>query len=212
VNILFVHGWGGSPELWREVSLLLPGNHTFYDRGYFGTPAHTIRTAGFDAIVLHSMAPLFLHRNEIPAHIPVALINGFDHFCGTTSATGRAVNRTLDRMVQQCELDADATLASFYTLGRCPVPPLPAQKNVPALQADLNLLRNHQDIAGMLNTNPVLAIFSQNDVIAPAFSRNGLERNASKVIFADSASHFLPLTHARWLAETLIAWMNPLHF
>ncbi len=208
MNLGFVHGWGGSAEIWKQVAACIPGEHQFYDRGYFGNPQQFNDASGdLDALVLHSMAPLYLEFDAIPANMPVVIVNGFDHFCGTSEGTKRAVQRTLDRMIMQCDSDVVATLEAFHALGGAESIHIPENPIFSLLKPDLQLLKAHRNTIEILNSRRMLAIFSQKDAIAPAFSRTALERNASKVIFADTSSHFLPLTRAAWLAEIIQAWL-----
>jgi pimeloyl-ACP methyl ester carboxylesterase len=103
-------------------------------------------------------------------------------------------------------------ITSFYRAGGVDFPISVNSWNEAVLEADLALLEHHPALGDAFGDRPLLTIFAENDPVAGMVTRKLLQERANRVIFVPTASHFLPLTHADTVAESIFSWLKERRF
>jgi pimeloyl-ACP methyl ester carboxylesterase len=213
VKIAAIHGWAGGGFIWEKLQEKLPGIWTLYNRGYFDSVVPKIdMPLDADLILYHSMGPLFISPDLFDENVPVVYLNGFDTFTGTDGGYQRIALRNLARLKAAVNQDAENAITSFYRGGGAEIPVSVKNWNTAALEADLVLLERHPALESAFGDRQLLTIFAENDPVAGIVTRKLLQERANRVIFVPTGSHFLPLTHADTVAESIFSWLKERRF
>lgn len=188
--LLFLHGWAFDSTLWQAMAAHLPGHRLLLaDRGYFGPPADIRQTP--DVAIGHSLGCLILAR-DLPPHVPLLAINGFDRFTGA----GRVAPRVVQRMARRLG-EAPAEVVDAFRQ-RCGAEPAAADPDGARLAADLELLLHAE-----APDRPVLLLHGDCDPILPEAMRAAVFPSSPRHVTA--GGHLLPLTHAPLCAEMALS-------
>lgn len=188
--LLFLHGWAFDPTLWQAMAAELSGHRlAFADRGYFGPPADVRETP--DVAVGHSLGCLILAR-DLPPHVPLLAINGFDRFTGV----GRVAPRVVQRMAHRLG-EAPVDVVDAFRR-RCGAEPAAMAPDGARLAADLDLL-----LFAEAPDRPVALLHGDSDPILPPAMRAAVFPSSPRRQVA--GGHLLPLTHAPLCADMALS-------
>lgn len=213
MKIAAIHGWAGGGFIWEKLQEKLPGTWTLYNRGYFDSVVPEIEMpSDADLILYHSMGPLFISPELFDENVPIVYLNGFDTFTGMDASYQRIALRNLARLKAAVKQEALYAITSFYRAGGVDFPISVNSWNEAVLEADLALLEHHPALGDAFGDRPLLTIFAENDPVAGMVTRKLLQERANRVIFVPTASHFLPLTHADTVADSIFSWLKERRF
>ena len=199
----FVHGWGGTPGLWDDLSTNLPANDSHrIDLGFIGTQQNLLN--GFPApsiYVTHSLGTMWALKKR-PANMKALIaINGFSCFQNFTS------DRVLHAMQAQLQRNPEAQMQEFWKT--CNLPSY-AELNVARLQEGLEWLASWNakpELEAL--TCPVLALAGDNDPILPIDKMKN-EWAGFDLHIREGGDHALPLSHPQWCAKHIEEFLNEL--
>ncbi|MFA7439851.1 MAG: alpha/beta hydrolase [Sphingomonadaceae bacterium] len=192
-RLLLLHGWGFDASLWDDVCAALPEFAAIRaDRGYFG---NTVPCSDNPTLAIgHSLGALLL-ATELPLHIPLIAINGFDRFTGPDSIPPRVLARMQRRFLESPE----TVLTEFRARCGGDVPTPAFHREI--LATDL-LLLGSLDARSTIHGRSLMVLHGAHDPILPPVMRNSVFAGSPRATHPD-AGHLLPRTHPAWCAEQI---------
>jgi len=197
-GVVFLHGWGFGPEIWKEWRRAFSDVPTkSLDAGYFGPERLALpdNPDGWIGIG-HSLG----FARLLDMNAPWRALVGFGAFLRFCSKSGQEIGTApelLDAMLGRLAVDPADVLNRFAR--RCghkgPLPPAPQAEGLSRLRRDLICLRD-LDLAPTAETPPILLLHARDDRIAP----EGLAKEAQECLPAarlelfDTGGHALPFT------------------
>ena len=197
--ILFIHGWGFGPEIWRHVAALVD-EYAFVDLGFRGE--YTLPQVEKPIIVGHSMGFAWALANLQRPWAGAIAINAFPRFTRTDDFPHGLQLRPLERMRTQFAVTPAETTAAF--LSRCGLSD-PDVSNIrpEPLAASLTWLTQCDERPALAALHcPLLALAGECDpLIPPAMSQASFAGHSLDMI--PEGGHLLPLTHPQRIAAAL---------
>lgn len=210
MHFVFVHGWGFSPAIWREV-IGNVGNAevTLVDLGFISGGPEAAAAWPSEAIAVgHSLGLLWLlHRAgevETPPFRGLVSIQGFDRFCPHVPASRVAgMRRGLRRNPYQ-------VLEAFWR--GCGAEPFasPEALNVEQLDQGLGWLMDWDESRARAELAcPTLALAARDDAIVPAAMSEAIW-SSGNIRWSETGGHVLPLKHPQWCARHVLDFAHAL--
>ena len=208
--LLFVHGWGFGPGMWRSVLHALPGwRHHTLDLGFFGTEKTQIQSDSPVIGVGHSLGFLWLlhHMGQTSwgaSCVGLVSIAGFSRFSrGENFPHGMALS-VLQRMMRRLPQQPDTVLTEFRQRGgwrgrvaHC------AGADVTRLSQGLAWLQRWDERAVLATwERPLVALAAEQDKIVPPALTTACFPPAA-LHWLKEGGHLLPLTHPEVCAQTI---------
>lgn len=195
MQIVLVHGWGFSPEMWKPVQDGLGRPAIALDLGFFG-PAKTGLPTGQPLLAVgHSLGLLWLLTHAgLPEGSIVLGINGFTRFSRADDFPVGVMPRVLDRMMKGLERDAVPVLRQFRA--NCGLSGQETEDfGIPEttrLLDGLSLLQKGDARAQRQRVHAALA--SRDDaIVSTAMTEASFP--SERIGWLETGGHLLPLTH-----------------
>lgn len=197
--ILFIHGWGFGPEIWRDVAALVD-NCAFVDLGFRGEFA--LPEVESPIIVGHSMGFAWALAHIKQPWAGAVAVNAFPRFTRAEDFPNGLQPRPLERMRTQFTTTPAETTAAF--LARCGLANVDVSQIRPEPLADSLtwLTQCDERIALAALKCPLRALAGGADpLIPPAMSQAGFAGHSLE--FIPEGGHLLPLTHPQRIAAAI---------
>lgn len=199
MRIVFVHGWGMSSEIWREVQKHFRESVAL-DFGFIGNTKQT--EIDHDAVfVTHSVGTVYALKHFRPHIKGLITINGFKSFKRfADEETLGAISNALDK-------DAHLYMSQFWR--RCGWKDgFTGDLNIERLQEGLEWLVNWEE--NIENDLPVIALAGTKDRVTLI---NDMKKEWSEACLrvAEGGGHVLPLTHAEWCIQQIEQFLDERH-
>ncbi|MBI1300194.1 MAG: hypothetical protein GC137_00910 [Alphaproteobacteria bacterium] len=196
MQIVFVHGWGMSPDIWRDVQNRFPDSVAL-DLGFIGD----LKQAEVDqdaVFVTHSVGTVYALKH-FKSHIKGFIaINGFKSF------KRFADEETLSAISNALGKDADLYMSQFWR--RCGWKQrFEGTLNKERLQEGLTWLAEWEE--NIADNIPVLALAGTKDRVAPLVDMKK-EWSDTPMRVAEGGGHVLPLTHAEWCIQHIEQFLD----
>lgn len=204
-KLVFVHGWGFSPEFWRGLATEFSDfTCAFVDLGFIND-VHSIKDP--DAVyITHSMG-LGWVVEQVPSCQAVIAINGFTKFCRDENWSDGVPPRMLERMIRQFDRAPETVWMEFMKNCGAIDPVYPATAKPDALSEGLRYLHDC-DIRTKFEELPAdkLIIAGDQDRIVPEkLTRASFGKD---VIWYKGGNHLLPLFEEKKLATDIRRFLD----
>jgi pimeloyl-[acyl-carrier protein] methyl ester esterase len=191
-GVLFVHGWGLTPDLWDEVASRIDAPSERLDLGHFGAPRLGALPLAPFISVGHSFGCLWLLRHWPEGCAGLVSINGFGRFAAGAEFPQGAPRRPLDRMITRFAEDPDGVAAAF--LDRCAAPRPARAIQRQRAEEGLVALRDWDERATCATLGvPIAALCGGVDPIVPP-SLSSASLPGARLTVLEDQGHLLPLT------------------
>jgi len=217
-NLLLVHGWGFGPDVWEPLRSYLPPGLPVetLDLGFRDPPRLDLPPAFGEEVVAvgHSLGLLWLLQQRPCAWKALVSINGFARFTQAADFPHGVAPRPLARMRAKLAGDLAGVTGDF--LARCGLSspaPLPSSLNGERLAEGLGWLAEWDGRAALEREPRLLALAGRQDpIVPPALTLDSFstisQKPDSRLLWVEDGGHLLPLTHPRWCAEGILAWLD----
>ncbi|MBB2156494.1 alpha/beta fold hydrolase [Gluconacetobacter diazotrophicus] len=210
-GLLFVHGWGFTPDFWQPVQDRLGRQDAVrLDFGFFGPACMEARPARPYVAVGHSLGALWLLLHRPAACLGMVLINGFARFGAAADYRQGVPARVIDRMVQGLDHNADGVVATFRDRAGIGTPP-PGAADPDRLARALAILRD-ADARPLLASPdalpPVAVLAGRVDPIVSPAMTDACFHDRLAVDWIADGGHLLPLTHPDACAAAITHMMD----
>lgn len=197
-SLVFVHGWGYGPDLWKDVrNLLAEEAPEAVDLGYFASPHLPAAEGGFRVAIGHSLGALWLLARAPFRFDRLVAINGFPRFVADEASPSAVPARTLERMRKRFAASPAEVLADFRA--RCgDMSPPPAALRSESLAEGLGWLAGDDGRAGLAKRiDRTWALAAKGDAIVPrAMTAEAFAAlPEGRMRWLENGNHLLPLTH-----------------
>ena len=194
MKIVFVHGWGFTPDLWQPIQENLVSHELIsIDLGYFGSPPSPISSLPDKALYIgHSLGVMWILNHAANKLSGLISINGFDCFYRYVP------KKVLQKMEKGIERDSELQLNAFYSQCsaiKITIPSPPDRDNLLKGLSDLSNLDLRQK--KMSQKRPISVLASCNDLIVPETMTQKIW-DTSNITWSRSGGHLLPLTQPEW--------------
>lgn len=204
MQLVFIHGWGFTPDFWNPLSELLPEfSQRRVDLGFYGRPSEGI-SSGEEAILIgHSLG--FVHgiAENVNWKAWIA-INSFPRFIKQEEKEGCVAATELQQIKMGLSFMGKMALQRFYSLIEASVPE--GAPHLEQLKNGLDELRDC-DVEGKIKelNVPGLVLASHNDPLVPLATSEALGRMTRKcaILCHETGGHILPLRDPAWCAEMI---------
>lgn len=187
----FFHGWGFDKTFWDPLAALLPKPHTYFDRGYWGSPQEPCFDLAEHWIGIgHSLGWHTMMMSDTSRFTAFVGINGFHAF--------GAQPRVLDRMIKKFETQPDQVLRDFYKQAGLTSFVHAGIMHLDKLYKDLIRLRALPALSPM--HTPRLMLASKQDLIVPYQYQKTEFIELQEKHTHTSAHHALGFLEAEWCA------------
>ena len=198
-NVVFVHGWGYNPNVWRAVTAQMHDIKPLYiDLGFItGSRGAIIETVPEDSIVVgHSLGVMWLLKQK-KKYKGFVSIGGFDCF------HAHVPQQDIMAMQKHLERNPYAQLHGFWEAcgarSFCP----PSEVNVDKLKEGLEWLATwdaRKELAAL--KCPLMALATEDDpIIRRDISAKIWKKKDLRVL--ETGSHAMPLTVPAWCARQI---------
>lgn len=196
-SVVFVHGWGYGPGLWKAVRERLADEASeAVDLGFFGPPSMASGTE-FRVAVGHSLGALWLLARAPFRFDRFVAINGFPRFVADEAGPSAVPARALERMRKRFAESPAEVLADFRArCGDASLPP--ATLHSEALAEGLGWLAGDDGRAELeKRIDRTWALAAAEDAIVPrAMTAEAFASlPGDRVRWVENGNHLLPLTH-----------------
>lgn len=202
MNLCFVHGWSGTPRIWKELALRLPQtSKTYIDLGYTGAVKdHT--DPGNTIFITHSLGTLWALKYK-RAHMKALIaINGFTSFAPFASP------RVLETMKRRLLTNPQSQMSEFWLSADAKETPPVSMLKVNHLIEGLDWLAMWDETQALAQLDiPVLALAGQEDQILP-LAKMTAHWQGYAVEVNPEGGHSMPQTHPTWCAEKINEFLN----
>jgi pimeloyl-[acyl-carrier protein] methyl ester esterase len=205
-KVVFVHGWGYNPHLWRAMAAQMYGIEPIYvDLGFIdGYEGPKIDAVPSGAIVVgHSLGALWLlrQRSDYKGFVSLA---GFDCFHAHVPPS------EMEQMHNHLARNAPAQMHGFWqasgTYDFCGS----EQINVPNLQKGLDWLANWDARSALKSLScPVRALASKTDAIVSKEMSASIWKDKD-LRWIEAGGHCLPMTLPAWCAREIEGFVHAL--
>jgi len=204
-SLVFVHGWGFTPDFWRPLAYKLPDyDHKFVDLGFTGDIQPIEDESAF--YITHSMGLAWVTEHVTHCGGVVA-INGFTKFCADDDWPEGMAPRLLARMIRQFDRDPAGVWCEFMKNCGMEDPVYPEGLNAKALGEGLRYLKTCDVREGFVALDcPKLAISAGRDQIVS--EKMSAASFGEGVIWYKDANHLLPLFEPQALADDIRRFLD----
>lgn len=204
MHLVFVHGWGFTPEIWSPVLSRLDYSirTTCVDLGFFKQSSAATELPDNAIFIGHSLGVMWAIKN-MPQKI-----KGLVSICGFYRFTPFIEERTLRVMKQRVQRNCERQLADFqaqcnavnFSTRSMPV----SEKLYEGLEwlEEWNLEPEYLDLAC-----PKLILAAKDDLIVPEKMTEQLWANEI-INWTDTGGHALPHTKPDWIVEKLNEYLH----
>lgn len=203
-HIIFQHGWGLPPELWKPWENYLPdaSKIIYNSRGYFAspTPDKTFDTSFFNIAVCHSLGCHLISENTLKNTDLLVIFGGFKHFHGDGGLTSKRSHKVIDIMLEQLKERPLEVIKNFQL--KCGLTETTGfnNLNIELLIKDLTFLnKNDLNLKPFDNIPKILIFHGKKDKIVPIKRAELLHEKLKKseLIIYNETGHGLPFTHTK---------------
>lgn len=207
MKLVFIHGWGLSPNLWEVLATHLPYPHQLIDLGFFGKSTGKLIDSKDNILIGHSLGFIEGIHQKQDWKAWVA-INSFPRFLKTSDKIGCTTASELREIRMRLTQDPETTLRNFQNYIGVKAPR--GELNVNKLLEKLDVLRD-LDIDQTLTAldNPGLVLASCNDPLVPIETSEALAKDY-KIRWHDTAGHNLPEGDPVWCADIIKEFIETL--
>ncbi len=196
MQLVFIHGWAFSPDIWLPIQQNLPGqSFTNVDLGYFQHPATLVNTLPDNALYIgHSLGVLWALEHVYKKMSGLVSISGFDCFYQHVPAKNIAL------MKYGIKKNTNIQLASFARQCGLGIQPAHAVTQKETLLDGLNTLsksdcsKQRKELA-----IPILPLASTDDAIVSASMTEKIWKDYN-IQWNENGGHILPLKEPEWCA------------
>jgi len=204
-RLVFVHGWGFTPDFWRPLTdMLRDYDHKFVDLGFTGNIEPVDDEAAF--YITHSMGLAWVCEH-VSKCAGIVAINGFTKFCADDDWPNGMAPRLLTRMIRQFDRDPARVWCEFMKNCGMEDPVYPQGMDEQALGTGLRYLQTcdvRKSFAAL--TCPKLAISAgQDQIVSEKMSTASFGEG---VIWYKDANHLLPLFEPQALADDIRRFLD----